>query len=295
MKPILVILAAGMGSRYGGLKQIDGVGPNGETLMDYSIYDALRTGFGKVVFIIRHDIERAFRESIADKYTGKIPVDYAFQELDILPAGFSTHAEREKPWGTGHAMLMTEELVDAPFCVINSDDFYGQDAFKVVSKFLQSSPAPNEYCMAGFKLSNTLSKHGSVARGICSADKDNCLLSVEETLDIRRDADSSIISDHGPLTGDELTSTNVWGFTPAVFNQFKAEFGRFLEHHADDPKAEFYIPTAINRLIGDGTASVKVLPTSSTWLGITYREDKPEVSARIATMVDEGVYPSPLW
>ena len=300
MKPTLLVLAAGMGSRYGGLKQIDAVGPNGEAIIDYSIFDAIRAGFGKLVFVIRHDIEQAFKDAIGSKFSGRIPVEYAFQELDMLPAGFTVPAERKKPWGTAHAVLVTADVIREPFAVINADDFYGRNSYENLGQHLQSAkPAAADYSMVGFTLRKTLSEHGSVSRGICQTDGNSLLKSIVEITKIEKagngarylgeDAKESI------LTGDEPVSMNMFGFTPLVFDQLRQEFSQFLKQKGADPKSEFFIPTPINQLIQSGQARMRVLPTTSNWFGITYREDKPAVVENIRRAIDAGEYPEKLW
>jgi NDP-sugar pyrophosphorylase family protein len=292
MKPDLLIMAAGMGSRYGGLKQIDSIGPSGETIIDYSIYDAIRAGFGRVVFIIREEIEDAFKESVGNKYTDKIAVEYAFQELVKLPDGYNLPAERTKPWGTGHAILMAKDIIDKPFGVINADDFYGAETLKTLAGFLSAPPADNEYCMVGFKLANTLSKHGTVTRGICTTNENDILKTVIEVDGI---SPMPITSDIGPLTGDEIASMNIWGFTPSLFNHLETQFAAFLDQNINTEKAEFFIPSVVSNLVDNQKASVKVLKSSATWLGITYQDDKQGVVDDIQTLIDNGSYPSPLW
>lgn len=286
-------MAAGLGSRYGGLKQIDSVGPNGETIIDYSIYDAIHAGFGRVVFIIREEIEHAFKDAVGAKYSNVISVDYAFQELNKLPDNFTVPAERVKPWGTGQAILMAESIIDKPFAVINSDDFYGARSFDALGDFLSTSSDENEYCMVGFKLANTLSRHGTVARGICSVNTDGFLNTITETHNITSSA--PISSDSGPLTGEEITSMNMWGFQPSIFTHLKKQFAAFLEKNTTDPKAEFFIPNVVANLIDNKQAQVTVLETSSIWLGVTYKEDKTGVTSDIQTLINNGCYPSPLW
>lgn len=281
-----------MGSRYGGLKQIDPVGPSGETMLDYSVFDALRAGFGKVVFVIRRDFETLFREQIASKYLGRIGVDFVFQSLDALPPSFALPVGREKPWGTGHATWCAREVVREPFAVINADDFYGADSFRQLSAFLSRASA-NEAAMVGFRLGNTLSEAGAVSRGICQVDPQGRLLSVTERTGIVA-ADTEL---GGALPPQTIVSMNCWGFTPAIFPQLDREFGVFLEGSvpAAPTKAEFYLPAAVSNLISRTELSAQVLPTDSQWFGVTYREDKPRVVASIETLVKAGVYPARLW
>ncbi len=290
-------MAAGMGSRYGGLKQIDPFGPSGETLMDYSIFDALRAGFGKVVFVIRKDIEKPFKETIGARFEKRIPVEYAFQELDKIPAGFTVPAGRTKPWGTTQAVLMAEDVIHEPFAVINADDFYGAESYRVLAGHLTSDT--DDYAMVGFVLRNTLSDFGSVARGVSKADANGYLQAVSEMTSIERDGDHAKNTDPQgnvtPLTGDELVSMNMWGFTPAVFPQLRAHFIQFLEKSGTELKSECYVPMTVNDLVAAGEARVKVLRTNDAWFGVTYREDSPRVVESIAALVRKGAYPSKLW
>ncbi|MCF0203669.1 MAG: nucleotidyltransferase [Bacteroidaceae bacterium] len=303
MKPTLVLLAAGMGSRYGGLKQLDTLGPNGETIMDYSIYDAIQAGFGKIVWIIRKDFEEDFRKQVLSKYEGKIPVELCFQALDSLPEGFSVPEGRVKPWGTNHAVLMAKDAVKEPFCVINCDDFYNRDCFKVIGKFLSELPegAHDQYAMVGFRVGNTLSENGTVARGICSTDDGGNLTTVVERTEIeRRDGEVKYKDENGEWVAIPDTtpvSMNVWGFTPDYFKYSEEFFKEFLscQKNLENPKSEFFIPLLVNKLITEGTSSVKVLDTTSKWFGVTYSADRPETVERIQKLVDEGVYPSPLY
>ena len=303
MKPTLLLLAAGMGSRYGGLKQLDGLGPNGETIMDYSIYDAIKAGFSKIVFVIRKDFEQDFREKILSKYEGHVPVELCFQSLDALPEGFTCPEGRVKPWGTNHAVLMAKDVIREPFCVINCDDFYNRDAFMVIGKFLADLPegSQNRYAMVGFRVGNTLSENGTVARGICSKDSDECLTTVVERTEIMRvDGPVCYKDEQGQWVAvDDNTpvSMNMWGFTPDYFTHSEEYFKTFLSDPANmaNPKAEFFIPLMVNKLINDGTATVKVLDTTSKWFGVTYAADRQSVVDKIQTLVNEGVYPEKLW
>ncbi|MGC9941631.1 MAG: sugar phosphate nucleotidyltransferase [Verrucomicrobiota bacterium] len=297
MKPTLLILAAGMGSRYGGLKQIDPVGPAGETIIDYSIYDALRAGFGKLVFVIRKDIEQQFKEIIGARFEKRVAVEYVFQELDKLPPGFSLPAGRTKPWGTTHAILMAEDVLKEPFAAINADDFYGQQAYKLLAQHLTSGSP--DYAMVGFILKNTLSDFGSVARGVSRTDANDYLTSVVEMMKIERDvtaakntdADGKIIK----LTGEEAVSMNFWGFTPALFPQLRVKFTEFLKKSGGELKSECYIPSTVNDLVVAGQAKVKVLRTNDSWFGVTYREDRPMVLESIRKLIARGDYPAKLW
>lgn len=299
MKPTLFILAAGMGSRYGGLKQLDGIGPGGETIMDYSVYDALRAGFGKIVFVIGKHFEEDFREKILSKYEGHVPVELVFQSIDILPEGFTVPAERIKPWGTNHAVLMGKDVIREPFAVINADDFYGRDSFRVLGEWLRGRHTGNEYCMVGFRIGNTLSESGSVSRGVCSVDGGGFLTGVTERTAIRRiDGVVSFTDENGvvrTLPDETPVSMNMWGLTPDYFAYSEAMFADFLRRNIDNPKAEYYIPLAINELVTSGRASVKVLDTDSQWFGVTYSEDRPAVVEKIAALVEAGEYPARLW
>ena len=297
IKPTLLVLAAGMGSRYGGLKQIDPVGPTGETIIDYSIYDAMRAGFGKLVFVIRQDIEQQFREVVGSRFEQRIAVDYVFQELNKLPAGHSLPAGRTKPWGTTHAILMAEHAIKEPFAAINADDFYGQNAYKLVAQHLNSGTT--DYAMAGFILKNTLSDHGSVARGVSRTDANQYLTSVVEMMKIERDGAAAKNTDaEGKITqlnGEEAVSLNFWGFTPALFPQIKARFESFLKQSGQEQKSECYIPSTVNDLVTSGEAKVKVLRSPDSWFGVTYREDRPQVVESIRKLIAKGDYPERLW
>jgi UTP-glucose-1-phosphate uridylyltransferase len=296
-KPTLLVLAAGMGSRYGGLKQIDPVGPTGETIIDYSIYDALRAGFGKLVFVIRHDIEKSFREIVGSRFEQRIHVEYVFQELDKLPAGYTLPAGRTKPWGTTHAILMAEQAIKEPFAAINADDFYGQNAYQLVAQHLTSGSP--DYAMVGFILKNTLSDHGSVARGVSRTDANQYLTSVVEMVKIERDGDTAKNTDAEgritKLTGEEAVSMNFWGFTPALFPQIKTAFEAFLKKSGSEMKSECYIPSTVNDLVIGHQAQVKVLRSPDSWFGVTYREDRPDVVESIRKLIARGDYPEKLW
>lgn len=303
MKPTLLLLAAGMGSRYGGLKQLDGLGPNGETIMDYSIYDAIKAGFGKIVFVIRKDFEKDFREKILSKYEGHIPVELCFQSLDSLPEGFTCPADRVKPWGTNHAVMMAQNAIKEPFCVINCDDFYNRDAFMVIGKFLSELPegSKNDYAMVGFRVGNTLSENGTVARGICSKDeKENLTTVVERTEIMRVNGPVSYKDENGKWVAVEdntPVSMNMWGFTPDYFEHSVAYFKEFLSdpQNMSNLKAEFFIPLMVNKLINEKTATVKVLDTTSKWFGVTYVADRQSVVDKIQSLIDSGVYPNKLF
>ncbi|MCI6234492.1 MAG: nucleotidyltransferase [Prevotella sp.] len=303
MKPTLLLLAAGMGSRYGGLKQLDGLGPYGETIMDYSIYDAVKAGFGKIVFVIRKDFEQDFREKILSKYEGHVPAELVFQSLDSLPEGFSVPEGREKPWGTNHAVLMAKDVINEPFLVINCDDFYNRDAFMVIGKFLSNLPegSKNKYAMVGFRVGNTLSENGTVARGICSKDADGNLTTVVERTEIKRvDGPVCYKDEEGnwiAVEDNTPVSMNMWGFTPDYFDYSEAYFKEFLSDpkNMENLKAEFFIPLMVNKLINEKTATVEVLDTTSKWFGVTYAADRDDVVARIQKLIDEGVYPNKLF
>jgi len=299
MKPTLLILAAGMGSRFGGLKQVEPVGPNGEAIIDYSIFDAIRAGFGKVVFIIRESFADAFKEKFDAKLKGKIEIDYVYQELDMLPDGYTLPEGREKPWGTAHAILCAKDAVKEPFCALNADDFYGRNAYKVMAQFLTQSENSNEYSMVGYQLKETLSDFGSVSRGICDADKNGNLQKIVETLKIekRGTAIISIEADGSetPLTGNEIASMNNWGFKPSIFVELEKRFAKFLKTEIDKPKSEMYIPSVVFDLIDDKVATVKVLEANSPWFGVTYKEDKPFVIEKINALIAKGEYPEKLW
>ncbi len=300
MKPTLFVLAAGMGSRYGGLKQLDGLGPNGETIMDYSIFDAIRGGFGKVVFVIRRDFEQAFREQILPKYENSIPVELVFQSIDKLPEGFTCPEDRTKPWGTNHAVLMGKDAIKEPFAVINADDFYGRDSFAVLGAELsKENSEKGNYCMVGYRVGNTLSESGSVSRGVCGTNDEGYLTTVVERTAIERiNGDVQFPDENGDIQViDEVTpvSMNMWGFTPDFFDFSERIFIEFLKENLNTPKAEYYIPIAVNDLIQSGEARVKVLDTTSKWFGVTYAEDRPEVVAKIQALVDAGEYPAKLF
>ena len=301
MKPTLFVLAAGMGSRYGGLKQLDGLGPNGETIMDYSIFDAIRAGFGKLVFVIRKDFEQDFREKVLSKYEGHIPTELVFQAIDNLPAGFTAPAERTKPWGTNHAVLMGKDVIKEPFAVINADDFYGRDAFAVMGKWLSELPEGNtgKYSMVGFRICNTLSENGSVARGVCSKNEQELLTGVVERTEIMRvNGDICYKDEEGNWTavGEQTpVSMNFWGFTPDYFKYSEEQFVDFLKENADKPKAEYFIPLVVDNLINSGTATCEVLDTTAKWFGVTYAADRPATVEKIQSLVEAGEYPNKLF
>lgn len=303
MKPTLFLLAAGMGSRYGGLKQLDELGPHGETIMDYSIYDAIQAGFGKLVFVIRKDFEKEFRDVVLSKYEGQIPCELVFQDVNDLPEGFSCPEGRTKPWGTNHALLMGAPVISEPFAVINCDDYYGKDAFKVMGRFLSELPegSHDQYSMVGFRVGNTLSESGTVSRGICSTNQEGNLTSVVERTKIKRiDGEVKYIDDDGnwTATADETpVSMNFWGFTPDYFAHSERLFREFLskEENMQNPKSEFFIPWAVDKLINAGTSTVKVLDSTSKWFGVTYAEDRPSVVAKLQKLADEGAYPEKMF
>ncbi len=303
MKPTLFLLAAGMGSRYGGLKQLDGLGPNGETIMDYSIYDAIHAGFGKLVFVIRKDFEKDFREKIISKYEGHIPCEVVFQSLDAIPEGFKVPEGRTKPWGTNHALMMGENVIHEPFGIVNCDDFYGRDTFEVMGKFLSSLPegSKNKYAMVGFRVGNTLSESGTVSRGVCQTDANHLLQGVVERTKIERhDGVVQYLDEDGKWVSiDDKTpvSMNFWGFTPDYFAYSDEYFKTFLSDpkNMSNLKSEFFIPLMVDKLIKDHTATVEVLDTTSKWFGVTYPQDRPDTVAKIKSLVDAGVYPSKLF
>ncbi|MCH5181914.1 MAG: nucleotidyltransferase [Prevotellaceae bacterium] len=304
MKPTLFLLAAGMGSRYGGLKQLDSLGPHGETIMDYSIYDAINAGFGKLVFVIRKDFEQDFRDKVISKYEGKIPCELVFQSLDALPEGFSCPEGRQKPWGTNHAVIMGADVIKEPFAVINCDDFYDRDSFQVMGKFLASLPegATGKYAMVGFRVSNTLSENGTVSRGVCEKNAEGLLTSVVERTKIERKADGAVKyldeNDEWVAIGDNTpVSMNFWGFTPDYFEHSVEYFKTFLSDpkNIENLKSEFFIPLMVDELIRRGEATCEVLDTTSKWFGVTYAEDRPAAVAKFESLHAEGVYPDKLF
>ncbi len=299
MNLTLVILAAGMGSRYGGMKQLDRLGPSGETIMEYSVYDALHAGFNKVVFVIRRSFEKEFKEAIVSRIQHKIKVELAFQELDDLPEGLSCPSDREKPWGTGHALWVCKDVVNEPFAVINADDFYGREAYESMAKYLSSlaDDSAGHYAMCGYRLRNTLSEHGEVSRGICRVDAQGMLESVTEHTAIAQNADGQIAS-KGQLTGlsaDNIVSMNFWGFTPDIFEKLNEKLVAFLTKSMHEPKSEFYIPFLVDELIQEKQAQVFVLSSQASWFGVTYKEDKALAIDRLNELVAGGVYPGSLW
>ncbi|NLB26272.1 MAG: nucleotidyltransferase [Bacteroidales bacterium] len=299
MKPTLLILAAGMGSRFGGLKQIEPIGPHGEVIMDYSIYDAIRAGFGKVVFVIRENFAEEFKELFETKLKGKIETEYVFQELNCLPQGFSVPEGREKPWGTAHAILVTKDIITEPFCQLNADDFYGYGAFRIMAEFLSGSLKPYQYSMVGYKLKNTLSEHGYVSRGICDVDDEGYLRKIVETTKIYKEKGKifSMESDGkiNYLTGGENASMNIWGFQPDIFEVLEEKFINFLDHYGHLSKSEIFIPSVVYDMIREGRADVEVLKGDSLWFGVTYKEDKSYVVSQIRKLIDNGEYPEKLF
>ncbi|MDE6811555.1 MAG: nucleotidyltransferase [Muribaculaceae bacterium] len=300
MKPTLFILAAGMGSRYGGLKQLDSLGPSGETIMDYSVYDALRAGFGKIVFVIRHDFEDEFRKKVVEKYADHIDVEVVFQDITDLPDGFMPNPERVKPWGTNHAVLMGKDVIKEPFAVINADDYYGAESFKILADFLRSVDGKKgEYCMIGFRIENTLSENGGVSRGLCEVSEEGLLTGVTECHGICRKNGKliQILADgsEGEFPEGANVSMNMWGFTPDYFDYSVRDFITFLNEHGDELKSEFYIPTVVNNLIHSGEATLKVLETPSKWFGVTFAADRPATVDAFRKLVDDGIYPAKLF
>ena len=295
----LLVLAAGMGSRYGGLKQLDAVGPNGETVIDYSVFDAIRAGFKKVVFIIREDFKKEFQSSIGNKFQSQIEVEYAYQKLEVLPPGYSLPQDREKPWGTGHAILSAKQVVNEPFAVINADDFYGKLAYQKIFQYLSTvsiDSSPSKFCMVGYPLINTLSEFGSVSRGICIVSDQNKLESVNELTCIQK-IENEIVNENEfqkrqVLSGDEVVSMNMWGFTPQLFSQLEKLFSEFLSDNIDNFSSEFYIPFAVDNLIQSNIATVEVLETTEQWFGVTYKDDKSYVQSAVFNLIESGEYPS---
>lgn len=299
MKPTLVILAAGMGSRYGGLKQIDGFGPNGETIIEYSVFDAIRAGFGKIVFVIRENIETEFKTHFGKKFEGKIDVEYVFQEIDNIPAGLSVPEDRVKPWGTGHAVLVTKNAVNTPFAVINADDFYGRDAFETIAGVLSKAANDDkEYYILGYEVQKTLSEFGSVSRGVCEVDGNGFLTGITERTKIYTQGNKIVYEEDSnttELSAKQAVSMNFMAFTPSVFAYYEQYFNEFIKANVQNPKAEFYMPTVLNRVINEGIAKVKVIPTSAQWFGVTYKEDKEAAVEKLNGLIAAGEYPAKLW
>lgn len=298
-KMTLLVLAAGMGSRYGGLKQMDAFGPNGETIIDYSIYDAIQAGFSKVVFIVREHFMDAFKESFATKFKGQIKMEFVAQEIHKIPEGFEVHPEREKPWGTAHAVMMAKDVIDGPFCVINADDYYGNMAYKTLAEFFNNAKDVNRYAVVGYYLRNTLSDHGTVNRGVCLADELGDLKDIEECVSIQRKADGTIsfpgVNGDRYLTEDTLVSMNMFGFLPSFFTHAESLFEIFLEERGKALKSEFFIPWALDELIKAKTIHVSILESPSKWFGVTYQDDKPIVIQKLNALIEAGVYPKKLW
>lgn len=299
MKPTLLVLAAGMGTRYGGNKQLDEVGPSGETIIDYSIFDAIRAGFGKIVFVIRKDIEEQVKERFVEKLQGKIEIDYVFQEISNIPGGIRVSPDRQKPWGTSHAILVTEQKIKEPFGVINADDYYGVESFNILRDFLTDDKDPNNYCIVGYKLGNTLSEHGHVNRGVCQAGADGFLKKIVETRQIEKTKDGAVAPDHDgePLhfTGNEIVSMNLWGFKPSCYNFLGKEFRNFINENGMDLKSELDIPTSVDKFVKSGEITIKILMTNERWFGVTYREDKPFVVESLKKMIRKGIYPARIY
>jgi len=301
-KPTLLIIAAGMGSRYGGLKQIDPVGPNGEIIIDYSMHDAIEAGFKKIVFVIRHHFEDAFREKIGSKLEGLVETAYAFQEMESCLEGFPIPQAREKPWGTGHAILVAKDVIQEPFAVINADDYYGREAYRIMADQLtQMANRGNgdEYAMVGYILRNTLSEYGSLARGVCQYCPDMYMTNVTERTNIRKQGDGAVFVDEQGneqhLTGDEIVSMNLWGFGQDIFDHLQQQFNDYLREHSAENKSEFYIPTVVDNLVQRNQKKVKILKTHDNWFGVTYPEDKAIAQECISKLIGQGVYPAKLW
>ncbi|MBS2099053.1 nucleotidyltransferase family protein [Carboxylicivirga linearis] len=298
MKPTLLILAAGMGSRYGGLKQMDELGPNGESIIDYSVYDAIQSGFDKVVFVIREDFADVFKERFEPRLAGKIKTEYVYQDLKDLPEGYSVPEGREKPWGTGHAILMAKDVINEPFAIINADDFYGREAYQQVFDFVGESKDENEYAMVGYRLDNTLSEHGTVSRGVCETNADGNLVNIVERTKIGYEGEKIFFYEEESkteLTGSEAVSMNFWAFKPNYFKKLEDAFLDFLKEKGQEMKSEFYFNAVVDQLIKKGVASTKVIRTDSKWFGVTYKEDKPLVQKKIDELIANGIYPEKLW
>jgi len=299
MKPTLLVLAAGMGSRYGGNKQLDEVGPSGETIIDYSIYDAIRAGFGRIVFVIRRDIEEQVKERFVERLQGRIEVDYVFQEITNLPEGVKVAPDRAKPWGTSHAILVTKDKIREPFGVINADDYYGVDSFKILRDFLVNDNDPNNYCIVGYKLGNTLSDHGHVNRGVCKVDEKGFLSHIVETRQIEKTRNVALApgtnGDPVVFTGNEVVSMNLWGFKTSCYDFLEKEFRSFIDQHGMDPKSELDIPTSVDRYVKNGQITIQILMSNERWFGVTYRDDKPFVVESIKKMIRKGIYPARIY
>jgi len=299
MKPTLLILAAGLGSRYGGVKQMDKIGPSGESIIDYSVYDAIEAGFGKVVFVLNPRIEQDFRDIYEPRLKGKIETEFVLQEIHNIPEGIEFNPERVKPWGTGHAVMMAKEVINEPFAVINADDFYGREAYQVMADFLNTlSNDHTNYSMVGYLLKNTISEFGTVSRGICNTDKNNHLTDVVERTSIEKKGEHIIyLENDNEFNIDEnsIVSMNFWGFTPVFFSQMERDFKKFIVENAQQLKAEFYIPLVANNLVKQNEATIKVLQSSAQWFGVTYQEDKPATIKKVSDLVTKGIYPENLW
>lgn len=297
-KPTLLVLAAGLGSRYGSFKQIEPIGPGGEAIIDYSVYDAIKAGFGKVVFIIKKELEKDFTENLLARFENRVETRYVFQEKDMLPKGYELPENREKPWGTAHAIMISESAIDEPFAAINADDFYGYEAFSAMESFLSENRNERDYSMIGYKLNYTLSEHGTVSRGVCDIDENGFLISVSELTKIQRQNNEIVyFEDDRPLRLDEesIVSMNMWGFTPYIFRQIRESFPAFLDRNITNPKSEFYIPTLVDQLIREKEARVKVINCDASWFGITYKEDKKAAQISILKKIENGEYPEKLW
>jgi NDP-sugar pyrophosphorylase family protein len=299
MKPTILVLAAGMGTRYGGNKQLDEVGPSGETIIDYSIYDAIRAGFGKIVFVIRRDIEEQVKERFVERLRDKIEVDYVFQEITNLPEGVKVSPERQKPWGTSHAILVTREKINEPFGVINADDYYGVESFKILYDFLVNDKDPNCYSIVGYKLGNTLSDHGHVNRGVCKVGPDGLLQNIVETRQIEKTHDGAKAPEPDGkelhFSGNEIVSMNLWGFKPSCYDFLGKEFKSFINKYGMDLKSELDIPTSVDKFVKSGDITIKILNSNERWFGVTYREDKPFVVESIKKMIRKGIYPARIY
>ncbi len=299
MKPTLLILAAGMGSRYGGLKQMDGLGPSGETIIDYSIYDAIRAGFGKVVFVIRESFKEEFKKSFEAKLKGKIETEYVCQELSNIPAGLQVNPEREKPWGTAHAILVTKDVINEPFAVINADDYYGIKAFEQVHEFLTQKVNEQNCAIIGYELSKTLSENGTVSRGVCSVNANNELQKIDERTAIQRNTDGQIVFEENgkefPLEDNMPVSMNFWGFHPSIFKSIEAKFSEFITEQGMELKSEFYIPLVVDDLRDENKMTAMIIPTDSEWFGVTYQADRQPTVDKLHNLVAKGVYPKDLW
>ncbi|MDT8302236.1 MAG: sugar phosphate nucleotidyltransferase [Sedimentisphaerales bacterium] len=300
MKPALLVLAAGMGTRYGGLKQIDPIGPNGEIIIDYSIYDAVNAGFGKVIFVIRHSFEDAFKQKIGNKFTNLVKTAFAYQEIDTCVEGFEVPEDRDKPWGTGHAILVACDLIREPFAVINADDYYGPNAFNTIAEFLTTKDLScSDYAMVGYTLRDTLSEYGYVARGVCRCDEQMFLREIIERKKVEKtSAGARYFEDDGTehvLTGNEIISRNIWGFQPSIFNHLKVRFGRFLKERGNENNSELFIPTVVDELIQEEKATVKVLHANDKCFGVTYRKDAADAAESVRQLIEQGLYPENLW